>query len=54
MVRLQRLTTTPKPCLQGDWDKVIERLEHYVPVQDAEDMMSKLSQVFTTKSDARL
>jgi hypothetical protein len=52
VVRLQRLTTL-QACLQGDWDKVIERLEHYVPVQDAEDMMSKLSQVFTTKKVMR-
>lgn len=52
VIRLQRLKTL-QACLQGDWDTVIERLEHYVPVHDTEDMMSKLSQVFTTKKVMR-
>lgn len=52
LVRLQRLKTL-QACLQGDWDTVIERLQHYVPVQDTDDMMSKLSQVFTTKKVMR-
>lgn len=52
MLRLQRLKTL-QACLNGDWHVVIERLQHYVPVQDTDDMLSKLSQVFTTKKNMR-
>lgn len=50
MTRLQRLKTL-QACLSGDWDVVIERLQYYVPVQDTDDILTKLSQVFpqTTK-----
>lgn len=52
VIRLQRLKTL-QACLQGDWDTVIERLEHYVPAQNPDDIMNKLSQVFTTKKVMR-
>lgn len=52
MTRLQRLKTV-QACLTGDWAVVIERLEHYLPVQDGEEMLTKLSQAFTTKKIGR-
>ena len=52
VIRLQRLKTL-QACLQGDWDTLIERLEHYVPAQNPDDIMNKLSQVFTTKKVMR-
>lgn len=52
MTRLQRLKTV-RACLAGDWEVVIERLEHYLPVQDTDGMLNKLSQAFTTKKVMR-
>lgn len=45
LMRLQRLRTL-QACLDGDWGYVIERLEHYRPIEDFEDAISRLSQNF--------
>lgn len=40
-MRIQRFKTL-QACFNNDWDTVIERLEHYVPIQDTDNMYNKL------------